>query len=59
MIAKSLYIKRNVGPVDQMVRIMLGGALIVLPALFQRSPWTIAVLAAFGGSQVTEGITAY
>jgi len=59
MIVKSLYIQRNVGPIDRVVRIMLGATLIVLPAFFQRSPWTIAVLAAIGGSQVFEGIAAY
>lgn len=59
MVDKSLYIKKNVGPIDQFIRLILGTALIVLPTLFQWPSWTIAVLAAIGGSQIVEGITAY
>ncbi|MTI85142.1 MAG: DUF2892 domain-containing protein [Firmicutes bacterium] len=59
MAQKSLYIQKNVGPVDQGVRIILGITLIVLPANLQWPAWTIAVLAAIGGSQIIEGITAY
>ncbi len=56
---KALYLKKNVGPVDQVVRIILGAALIAVPALLNWSTWTIVVLAAFGGAQIIEGITAY
>jgi hypothetical protein len=59
MVDKSLYIKKNVGPIDQFIRITLGAALIAIPPLFQWSPWTIAFLAAFGGAQIIEGAIAY
>lgn len=59
MVDKSLYIKKNIGPVDQVIRLTLGTALVLIPAFFQWSPWTIAVLAAVGGSQIIEGIIAY
>ncbi len=56
---RSLYIRKNVGPTDQIIRIILGGALIIIPPLFQWPPWGIAVLAALGGSTILEGIIAY
>ncbi len=59
MAQKSLYIQKNVGPIDQGVRIILGTTLIILPTTFQWPAWTIAVLGAIGGSQIIEGITAY
>jgi hypothetical protein len=59
MAEESLYIRKNVGSIDQAIRIMLGAILIVLPVLFRWPPWTIAALAAIGGSQIIEGITAY
>lgn len=59
MAQKSLYIEKNVGPIDQGVRIILGTSLIILPAAFKWPAWEIAVLAAIGGSSIIEGITAY
>ena len=59
MAQKSLYIQKNVGPIDQGVRIILGTTLIILPTIFQWPTWTIAVLAAIGGSQIIEGINDY
>ncbi|HBX23021.1 MAG TPA: DUF2892 domain-containing protein [Desulfotomaculum sp.] len=56
---KALYIKKNVGPVDQYIRITLGVALVTVPAFLEWSAWTIAALAAFGGAQIIEGIIAY
>lgn len=56
---KSLYLKKNIGSVDQAIRLTLGSALVVIPALFRWSPWTIALLAAFGGAQIIEGFTNY
>ena len=57
--SSQLYLKKNVGPVDQIVRIILGAALTAVPALLNWPTWTIAVLAGFGGAQIIEGITAY
>lgn len=59
MVEESLCNHKNVGPIDRTVRIILGLSLIIVPAFYQWSPWTIAILAAFGGSQIVEGITAY
>jgi hypothetical protein len=56
---KSLYIRKNVGPVDQFIRLVLGFALVILPAYFGASTWIIAILAAIGGAQIIEGIIAY
>lgn len=59
MLEKSLYLKKNVGPLDQAVRLTLGAALVVIPALFHWPLWAIAGLAAIGGAQILEGIIAY
>lgn len=56
---KSLYLKKNIGSIDQVIRLTLGAALVVIPTIFQWPPWSIAVLAAIGGAQIIEGITAY
>ncbi|MGI6169818.1 MAG: YgaP family membrane protein [Christensenellales bacterium] len=56
---KSLYLKKNIGSVDQAIRLMLGAALVIIPALFQWPTWIIALLAAFGGAQIIEGIISY
>ncbi|KAF1084435.1 hypothetical protein SPSYN_02212 [Sporotomaculum syntrophicum] len=56
---KPLCIKKNVGPIDQSVRLTLGSALVVLPALYHWPPWAIAVLATIGGAQILESIIAY
>lgn len=59
MAEKSLYIQKNVGAVDQAIRIVLGVSLIAAPVFFHWSPWTTALLAAIGGSQIVEGTMAY
>jgi len=48
-----------VGTVDQVIRLTLGIALVIIPVIYQSPPWVIAILAAIGGSQIIEGITAY
>ena len=59
MSGKSLYLKKNVGTVDQVIRLTLGVVLVAIPVIFQFPPWTIAILAAIGGAMIVEGITAY
>ncbi|MHB1420781.1 MAG: YgaP family membrane protein [Bacillota bacterium] len=59
MADKTLYLKKNVGTVDKVIRMVLGAGLITLPALLGSSAWTIAILAAFGGSLILESIIAY
>lgn len=54
-----LYLKKNVGALDRIIRITLGAAMVALPAIFQLPGWSIAVLAAIGGVQIYEGIIAY
>ncbi len=56
---RSLYLEKNIGPLDRVIRLTLGAALVIAPALFGWSPWTIAISAAIGGSQIIEGIIAY
>jgi len=56
---RSLYLEKNIGPIDRVIRLTLGVALVILPALFGWLPWAIAILAAIGGSQIIEGIIAY
>ncbi len=58
MIEKS-YLKKNVGPLDQAIRLTLGTALVVISAFLQWPAWAIAFLAAIGGTQIIEGIIAY
>lgn len=52
-------LEQNVGPVDRTVRLILAVALIVLPAVLGWTPWTVAVLAAVGGSQAFAGLSGY
>gem|GEM_PF-1719366 len=59
MTGNSLYLKKNVGTVDRVFRLILGFLLIVLPVYLSWSPWAAVVAAAFGGSFIFEGITAY
>lgn len=59
MTEKSLYIRKNVGAVDQAIRIVLGISLITAPVFLHWSSWTTAILAAIGGSQIVEGAMAY
>lgn len=55
----SLYLKKNVGSMGQVIRIVLGALLIIAPVLLNWSLWSIAILAAIGGAQVLEGLIAY
>jgi len=50
-----MYLKKNVGSVDQVIRIFMGIGLVAAPVLFHWSPWATAVVAAFGGSMILEG----
>ncbi|WP_148133375.1 YgaP family membrane protein [Candidatus Formimonas warabiya] len=56
---KDEYLRRNVGYIDQIVRLVMGAALIVIPVLYKWPSWTVAILAAVGGSTILEGIIAY
>lgn len=55
----AVCVRRNVGSVDRVIRIVAGIALIVTPALFGWSLWTAVILAAIGGAQVLQGIIGY
>ena len=55
----SLYLEKNVGTTDRVIRLVLGIALVTVPVIYEFSPWAIAILAAIGGTQIIEGIIAY
>ena len=59
MANKSLYLKKNIGTTDQVIRLIIGSTLIVVPALSKKPSWLIATLAAIGGSQIVESTIAY
>lgn len=54
-----LCLRKNVGTVDRVIRLVLGAALIVLPALLLWAPWAVALLAAAGGALALEGLIGY
>jgi len=57
--ADDLCLRQNEGKVDRVIRISLGAALVLLPAMLTESVWTVALLGALGGSTIMEGITGY
>jgi Flp pilus assembly protein TadB len=59
MLEKSLYLKKNLSPVHQAIRLLLGIGLVILPVLALWPPWIIAVVAAIGGAQIIEGLIGY
>lgn len=59
MKGEPLCLQKNVGPIDRVIRVMVGTALIAAPVLLNRSSWTNSILAALGGSTILEGIIGY
>lgn len=60
MAREALYIQKNVGPKDRILRVILGTAFMTFSANTRHRPvWKNMILAALGGSQVVEGITGY
>ena len=57
--ARAACVNRNVGSADRIVRIVVGIALIVSPALFGWSLWPAVIAAAIGGAQVLQGLIGY
>lgn len=55
----SLYLRKNIGPTDRVVRVVLGVVLILAPIYFHWSLGITAVLAAIGGAQILEGLISY
>ncbi|ACB86373.1 YgaP-like transmembrane domain [Natranaerobius thermophilus] len=55
----SMYIQKNVGFYDRIIRIVIGIGLIVVPVLFGFPGWLIALLAALGGSNILEGVLGF
>lgn len=56
---KSLYLKKNIGPIDRAFRLTAGTAMVIIPLIYRWPPRMIALLAAIGGSTILEGITKY
>lgn len=54
-----MYIQKNVGFYDRIIRIVIGIGLIVVPVLFGFPGWLIALLAALGGSNILEGVLGF
>ncbi len=55
----NLCLRQNVGTIDRIIRIILGLALVTVPPVIPLAPWLIALLAAFGGTQIIEGLIRY
>ncbi len=56
---ESLYLKKNVGPIDRVVRVIVGIALVSAPVYLRWSPGASAISAALGGVMAFEGLIGY
>ncbi|HHT62767.1 MAG TPA: DUF2892 domain-containing protein [Clostridia bacterium] len=54
-----LYFRKNVGQVDKIIRIALGSAMVLVPALLGKSSVKHAILHGIGGATVLEGMIGY
>lgn len=56
---EGIYYKKNVGYVDQGVRITLGAGLVLWQMIAPINAWSTLLVSAFGGLLIIEGLTRY
>ena len=54
-----VFYQKNVGYVDQGIRITLGIGLVLWQMVAPINPWVAVLVAAFGGLLIIEGLTRY
>ena len=56
---EGVYYKKNVGYVDQGVRITLGAGLVLWQMFSPINAWAAVLVSGFGGLMIIEGLTRY
>lgn len=57
--SKRHVIQQNTGPIDRVIRFIVGLAFIITPPVVGWAPWTVALVGAGGGALVAESLTGY
>ncbi|WP_158212463.1 YgaP family membrane protein [Natranaerobius trueperi] len=55
----SIYIEKNVGHIDRIIRSILGLLLIIAPVIIDIPVWVAVILAGIGGANIIEGIIGF